>query len=103
MAMRLSLRAGLALGVAVLSLSPASAQTLEQAMASAYRTNTALLAQRASQRATDENVPQALSNWRPQVTVGGAVGVGGDSTEQNGSFSPSQSGQRVPRRVDLTV
>jgi outer membrane protein len=48
--------------VAALStVAPATAQTLEQAMASAYRTNTALLAQRASLRATDENVPQALS------------------------------------------
>jgi TolC family type I secretion outer membrane protein len=81
----------------------AAAQTLEQAMAAAYRTNTALLSQRAAQRAIDENVPQALSNWRPQVTFGSLVGVGGDSTVQSGVFSPTQSGQRVPRQVQVQV
>ena len=49
--------------------SPAPAQTLTEALAYAYRNNPQLLAQRASLRATDEEVPQALSNWRPTVTL----------------------------------
>ena len=52
---------------------PADAQSIEDTMAAAYMQSTQLGAQRAQQRATDELVPQALSNWRPSVTVSGAV------------------------------
>jgi outer membrane protein len=50
------------------------AQTLTQALADAYNTNPQLLAQRALLRATDEQVPQALANWRPTVNFAGTVG-----------------------------
>ena len=52
----------------------AQAQTLTQALADAYNTNPQLLAQRALLRATDEQVPQALANWRPTVNFAGTVG-----------------------------
>jgi outer membrane protein len=51
----------------------ASAETLQEAMATAYRTNPALLSERSKLRATDELVPQALSNWRPTVTLAGNI------------------------------
>jgi len=66
--------------VALASLFTASAttssqaQTLTQALADAYNTNPQLLAQRALLRATDEQVPQALANWRPTVNFTGQVG-----------------------------
>jgi len=47
----------------------ARADTLEGSLADAYRTNPTLNAQRASVRATDENVPQALAGYRPRVAV----------------------------------
>jgi outer membrane protein len=50
------------------------AQTLTQALAEAYNTNPQLLAQRALLRETDEQVPQALANWRPTVNFTGQVG-----------------------------
>jgi outer membrane protein len=50
------------------------AQTLTQALAEAYNTNPQLLAQRALLRQTDEQVPQALANWRPTVNFTGQVG-----------------------------
>jgi len=55
---------------------PASpqSQTLTQALADAYNTNPQILAQRALLRATDEQVPQALANWRPTVNFTGQVG-----------------------------
>ena len=53
---------------------PAFGETLEQALVAAYTTNPTLLAERAKLRATDEQVPQALANWRPTVTVTGDVG-----------------------------
>jgi outer membrane protein len=47
----------------------ARGETLEQALVEAYRNNPSLNAQRAAVRVTDENVPQALSGYRPKVTV----------------------------------
>src|SRR3954454_10640224 len=58
-------------GIAVLAMAanPAPAQTLTEALAYAYQNNPQLLAQRASLRASDEEVPLALSGWRPTVNV----------------------------------
>jgi anti-sigma factor RsiW len=47
----------------------AHGETLESALVEAYRNNPSLNATRASVRATDENVPQALSGYRPKITV----------------------------------
>jgi len=57
--------------VAVLSgmASAAAAETLQEALALAYRTNPTLLAQRANQRALDESIPQARAGLRPQIDV----------------------------------
>ncbi|QXQ07739.1 TolC family outer membrane protein [Sphingosinicellaceae bacterium] len=62
----------LALGVALcgsIAVTPAHAETLAQAIASAYETNPDLAAQRAVVRQVDELVPQALSAGRPTVGV----------------------------------
>ncbi len=53
------------------TVNAASAETLQEAFAKAYMGNPTLRAARARQRATDELVPQALSGWRPTVTVQG--------------------------------
>jgi len=55
--------------LAVLFASGASAQSLTEALSAAYNNNPTLGAQRAALRATDEGVPQALSGWRPTVTL----------------------------------
>lgn len=65
--------AGIA-GLLAAGMPAASAQTLTQALAEAYNSNPQLLAQRALLRATDEEVPQALSGWRPTVNFTGQVG-----------------------------
>jgi outer membrane protein len=67
------------------------AQTLTQALAETYNTNPQLLAQRALLRSTDEQVPQALSFWRPQVTFTGQVGLN-TSALQTPPVSPSLNG-----------
>ncbi len=61
-------------GLILVAAAPAQAQTLTQALAEAYNTNPQLLAQRALLRATDEQVPQALSGWRPTVNFTGQLG-----------------------------
>src|SRR5579871_6082578 len=49
--------------------SVAQAETLESALALAYRNNPTLNAQRANLRATDEGVPQALAGYRPKINA----------------------------------
>jgi outer membrane protein len=75
----------------------AAAETLESALAQAYRNNPTLNAQRAALRATDESVPQALSNYRPRVTGSWDNGfqhfesistTGGQFTQTNTNISP---------------
>jgi TolC family type I secretion outer membrane protein len=61
----------------VLLTSPALADepmTLEQAWVEAYQNNPSLEAQRAKLRATDEQVSQAESHWRPTVDATANVG-----------------------------
>src|SRR5215469_10297590 len=77
-------RQGWMLGLAVaLMVAPAFGQTpsggprtLAEALAATYANQPALQAERAKLRATDENVPQALSGWRPTVTMAGTAGWG---------------------------
>src|SRR5499427_3838728 len=67
--------------VGMITMRSAPAQTLTDALAETYNTNPQLLAQRALLRATDEQVPQALSFWRPTVAFTGQVGMATSSLE----------------------
>jgi outer membrane protein len=60
--------------LAVLTSLPSRAYTLEDALSETYEGNPQILAERAHLRATDEDVPQALSNWRPTVTATASIG-----------------------------
>lgn len=76
---------------------PARADTLAEAMASAYLSNPVLQGARAGQRALDEQVPQALSGWRPTVILDGSGGYEWDSR------TVEQPLGRPPPRSDVTV
>lgn len=54
---------------ALLSPTPALADTLQQALAEAYRTNPTITASRAQQRGLDENVPIARAAGRPSLST----------------------------------
>jgi outer membrane protein len=56
------------LAAVLAATTPASGQTLEQALASAYRENPTIRAERARQRATKELAPQALAAALPQIS-----------------------------------
>jgi outer membrane protein len=58
----------------------AAADTLEWALVQAYQNNPSLNAQRAALRATDENVPQALSGYRPKLSITSTDGFAYSST-----------------------
>ena len=66
-----------ALGIVVggTAVSPAAALTIEEALAQAYRNSPQLAAERARVRGRDEQIGQALANWRPRVVVEGSAGV----------------------------
>lgn len=81
--------AAAAIHVIAMLPSTAIAESLSEALARAYQTNPTLDAQRASQRATDENVPQALSGWRPTVTTGASVGFIDSTTRTRGPLGNS--------------
>src|SRR5438552_10548110 len=89
------------MAAAVLAATPASGQTLTEAFAYTYNNNPQILAQRALLRATDEQVPQALSNWRPMVTLTGSAGV------ERAGFAPQGSRTQFstfePRAMDLRI
>lgn len=80
---------------------PAGAQTLEEALVQTYHENPTLEAARANLRATDEGVPQALSNWRPTVQINSSYGRNDTDTElANGTSTDTL---RHPRDLELEV
>ncbi len=52
----------------------ALAETLQDALVAAYSTNPQLAAERARQRAVDENVSIARAGWRPTIVMSGSYG-----------------------------
>jgi len=90
-----------------------SGETLESALVNVYQNNPSLNSGRASLRATDESVPQALSGYRPNVSI--AVSAGeqrlSSTTKTPGSAGPpnvpatysTESGYNSPYGVGVTM
>jgi outer membrane protein len=81
----------------------AHAQSMQDALVSAYANNPTLLAERAQLRATDENVPQALSNWRPTVSISSSVGYSRTSANGPSTTNLSGTGGILPSGGDSSV
>lgn len=84
---------GLIFGLAIAAAGAGSqgqafADTLFGAMEKAYTTNPTLQGRRAGQRAIDEQVPQALSGWRPTVTMQSSL---------TRNYSEYANGQRITK------
>src|ERR1700742_4518207 len=95
--------------LALMGPAPVLADTIEAALVRAYQNNPQLNSQRASVRSTDENVPQALSGYRPRVAVTASAGyqytdvnstVGGSATQL---VRTETHGTDPPRSVGATV
>jgi outer membrane protein len=101
---RLQLLAATALLTACLA-GGARAETLETALSRAYSANPTLNSQRANLRAANENVPRALSGYRPRVTATADAGISfSESDLGNGRRSSVASGPRgVGLQVDQTL
>ena len=93
---------GLAIATGVVALcSPSRAEDLAAALAKAYQTNPALNAERARQRGTDENVPQALAGYRPQLVA--TLGAGLQAVRNLLPTNAIQSQTLKPWTIGLTV
>ena len=75
--------------------------TLSEALAATYSYQPALQAERAKLRATDENIPTALSGWRPTVILQGQAGYG-DGTARAYSFITGTN-SKTPLQRDLAT
>jgi outer membrane protein len=95
--------------MAYVGQAPALADTIEAALVRAYQNNPQLNAQRASVRATDENVPQALSGYRPRVALTASAGYQYLDTLLISGGTPTTivrtdtHGANAPRSAGLTV
>src|SRR5258708_199733 len=88
---------------------PALADTIEAALVRAYQNNPQLNAQRATVRFTDENVPQALSGYRPKVAVTASAGYQYTDTNSTAGGSATNivrteiHGTNPPRSVGANI
>ncbi len=96
------LLAGCAFTALLLAASGASGETLNDALVDADNNNPQILAERANLRATDESVPQALSGWRPTVTVLGSIGAQRLDNTPSSAINPGMV-KSVPRIADFNI
>jgi outer membrane protein len=61
--------------VSLAAIASSAAETLPEALVKAYQSNPQLNADRARQRGADENVPQALAGYRPQIVASLSAGL----------------------------
>ena len=85
--------------IAALMAGTAGADTLREALVSAYQTNPTLTAQRETLKATDANVAIAKAAGRPQVT--GTVGLNKDLS-RSGILQTEGSGPTVSAGLDIS-
>src|SRR5689334_23744631 len=109
---RVKVSTGAAVAALLLSLAgttPSLADTIEAALVRAYQNNPQLNAQRAAVRASDENVPQALSGYRPRVALTASAGYQYNDSNFTQGGSPTAivrteiHGANPPRSAGLTV
>src|SRR5438270_3082470 len=95
--------------LAAAGIAPVSADTIDAALVRAYQNNPQLNAQRAQVRFTDENVPQALSGYRPRVAVTASAGTQYTDTlstsggNANNLVKTGIHGVNAPRSIGATV
>jgi outer membrane protein len=92
-------------GYGIFAAVDARAETVSEALAKAYQSNPQLNGERARQRATDENVPQAMAGYRPQVAATLSYGLQAvrdllvDNTIQGATLKPWTIGVTVTQTL----
>ena len=85
----------------LLASTAVNAENLNEALVSAYAGNPTLGAERARQRATDEQTAQALSGWRPTVNAGADAAVTHINT--NPDPTHTRTGTFYPADLSITL
>lgn len=93
--------AALLAATSLISAGSVRSETIQGALARAYQGNPELNAQRATARAADESVPQALSGYRPKVT--GAADVGVIDQNSHTAGTAYNHSRFPPRGLSVTV
>ena len=86
-----------------LGAAQARAETIGGALVKAYFSNPDINQQRAAVRATDENIPKAMSGYRPSVTAEADAAVEQTNANLPSQFGGSSSTYSRPRGYGLTV
>src|ERR1700710_2920913 len=90
-------------------MTPVLADTIDAALVRAYQNNPQLNAQRAQVRSTDENVPQALSGYRPRVAITASAGTQYTDVLSTSGGGPNNllkteiQGVNAPRSIGATA
>jgi outer membrane protein len=90
-------------------VTPGLTDTIDAALVRAYQNNPQLNAQRAQVRFTDENVPQALSGYRPRVALTASAGTQYTDTLSTSGGTATQlvktgiHGVNAPRSIGTTI
>src|SRR5262245_44854242 len=79
----------------------AGAETLREALNATYKFNPRLDAARAIQRATDEEVPRALSGYRPSITGSADTSYQLQTTQPAAGIGPSTTSETNPRGYQI--
>jgi outer membrane protein len=87
------------IGLAVVDA--AAAETLPEVLVKAYQSSPQLNADRARQRGTDENVPQALAGYRPQIIA--SLGAGLQAVRNTLPDNAVQTATLRPWTIGVTV
>jgi outer membrane protein len=88
-------------GVGLVVIAPADAETLSEALIKAYQSSPQLNADRARQRGADENIPQALAGYRPQLIA--TLNAGLQAVRNTLPDNTIQSANLKPWTIGLTV
>ncbi|MDR6789632.1 outer membrane protein [Sphingomonas sp. BE138] len=94
-----SLLSSVAVPLVLAGAFPAAAETLREALVRAYRDNPTLNAQRAAQRANDENVPITRAQGRPNISAQG--GLTDNFLRGGNSFTTPE--RRLDAQLGVTV
>lgn len=89
-----------ALGMSTALVAPALAETLESALARAYVASPTINSERAGVRAEDENVPRALSGYRPTISASADIGRTWSDSESRGRSTQTALS---PRGIGLSI
>lgn len=101
------LRSGAAVALLAASLaisSPATAETLDQALSAAYTYSPRIDAERARLRATDESVPQAMSGYRPFIEANADISAETSTTRfKDEAGGGRETDRSLPRGYDINL